>query len=380
MKLMSKEFCSRKLFLFVTISKYRLKSFIRTLTSRLNSCLKSLGNKGQGPTDPIGNNIIENLAGEVIGADASVLDLACKYLKNDQNSLVCEHSIRAMSAYNSEQYVLRVIEKRTNNVSEYEFYRYLCSNPLDRDFRITPTVYSVVEHEDGGTNQFKFSIVMENLEKIGLKDFSHLSACKLAEALSCIPSLSVEEMPLLRISPNKITSDLVDQFVSLAIWHNQTDSAAQEAELESMRKNAKCIGKIDLSQVPLVPCHNDIHLKNLFFYQEKEKESYVFIDWEQFGLNYLGADVHHFLRRGSAGMRHAAVKYNFVDFVDKLYDEYRSLLCDAYELKHSEFDKSAYYYSLFRCMQRSVERKFAGREGFMLEETIRLYQGLIRVL
>ncbi|HEX2217041.1 MAG TPA: phosphotransferase, partial [Xanthobacteraceae bacterium] len=123
-------------------------------------------------------------------------------------------------------------------------------------------------------------------------------------------------------------------------------------------------------ELPLIPSHNDLAPGNTCqLAAEGGDPRFVFIDWEAFGLNFAGADLHHFLRL-------AIVNPAYAPFFEELRRRYFERMHDVHGYDCVATDIGAHVYALYRSMLRAVNKK----KGSELHVAMAIYAKLTTLL
>jgi thiamine kinase-like enzyme len=163
---------------------------------------------------------------------------------------------------------------------------------------------------------------------------------------------------------------LLSRFVALVEATGPIDDPATRRQLEGMRDGCRQALAIQDRELPWVPSHNDLHLNNVCMLPlESAAGRFVFIDWEAFGFNYAGADLHHFVRLGILEPERA-------EFFDALRRRCLERLSDMHRLDMRVADLGAHAYALRRAMRRAV----LARDASELRLARRIYDRLMRLL
>ena len=265
--------------------------------------------------------------------------------------------------------ILQLVAKKTRHTIEARLYKHLISRRLRNESRLTPEIHSTKAFWINNPNDYKSFILLEHLPRCGLVDHSSATAHQLAEKMIAISTLCPQEMRWIGKADNELSTELLEQFIAAAEEGGYVTSLETALALEDMRRNWHELFAMQTSGLRLVPCHNDLHIENLGVSIKADRPEYVFFDWEKFGLNYLGSDLHHFITRGIS-------EPDFEPFSEALRKRYREIAADTHGADGRSVDIAALSYSLFRCMTRSVIRRADKKQRVQLNHVVILFRRL----
>jgi len=187
--------------------------------------------------------------------------------------------------------------------------------------------------------------------------------------MSMISTLRVNERPWITTAPNQLTPGLLNNFITIARENGHVPPEVNKI-LEAMERDWHKLASLHSIGLPLVPCHNDLHILNLGARNTAKGEEYCFFDWEHFALNFLGSDLHHFICLSIS-------QPQFAPFCDALRQQYKDIVCCMHDAKEREVELAGLSYTLYRCMVRSIKR---GKSGFQMKHVIAIYKRLQELL
>jgi hypothetical protein len=261
------------------------------------------------------------------------------------------------------------VEKRSSRRAEYRFYKLISkwSVPPGDSIRpsvtIAPMLYAAQDEGAAAPDGRRFVVMIEKISKRGFPQFSTRAAGLLAD---CIYEVSTISLASYRNPPrrrNEFTPELLERFIEFAASTGQMEDAATRRGIGAMRREWDTLCGAALASLPSIPCHNDLHVDNVLFTRQGEREAWVFIDWEQFGLNHVGADLHHFIRSGLEDT-------GFGPFSCALLDRYSERMADGHAVDRQTVSVGAHAYALHRCVERTLRR----RDVLQIRLAVRLFE------
>jgi len=341
--------------------RQRLSLWRRNLKDTVRAVAKTL--PARSSADGVEN--VARLAEGLTQIDRDELLVSDVVLQKNLNSIVRRFDIRSASAPGRDP-VLQLVEKRSRNLKEYRLYRHFASSRNGLGRRIAPRVHLAKRYWLTNPDDYRSLILIDHLAGCGLPDYSEAAAHRLADKMSLISSLPAEEMPWVPKAENRLTPELLNDFVEAATAKGHVESPEAKSLIEAMRRDWHRISALPLDRLPAVPCHNDLHVKNLGVQRIEGRNEYLFFDWEKFGLNYLGSDLHHFLCKSIS-------EPEFKPFFDTLNARYKEIVCKKHRVDERYVDLAALSYGLFRCMTRSVMHKDNKRRRSQMNQVATIF-------
>jgi hypothetical protein len=278
---------------------------------------------------------------------------------------VNHEAVTSHSPNDSIRTAVALIEKRSKNRSEYRFYRYVETRQTSSGVSFAPSVYLTKNYWLNNPD-YRTLFVLEHLNECGLPDLSEVTAHQLAERMSLIGRLPVEKLAWVRKADNQLTPELLEEFIAAAIAGGYVEAPETKDAIKEMERDWHKVSELIL---PIVPCHNDLHINNLGLRCREGGKEYVFFDWEKFGLNHAGADLHHFIAKGIS-------EPDFAPFADVLHKRYRDIVSEVHHVERRIVDIGAYSYSLFRSMTCSVMHKNNKKRRMQMNHVTTLFRRL----
>ena len=225
------------------------------------------------------------------------------------------------------------MEKRAPR-KEYRAYRQLEKCDKQKP-GLGPEVYFAREYRNGAT------LLVEHLPQVaGVFAQTTENALCLADRIFEISLLSPIDAHRLHEASDISRPGIFDLF--LAAPQRASNNAG-----ESMRKRCEELARRFAGQQVMstkVPCHNDLHWNNISAGTgQSDGGDFRFIDWELFGLNWIGADLHFFVRRALAGR----IQMNFWQ---ALLGRYAERAERTFRADQATIELAAYCYALYRSL------------------------------
>jgi hypothetical protein len=301
---------------------------------------------------------------------AGSYEIETTLLGHNRRASVYLHAVFSADA----EAALKIIEKRTNNRGENSFYRSVRSNWQMAENGFTPEIYSICSNSPLGFPEFRNHFFVEHLPRIGLPELSEETAADLVASMMKIADIPVEGKLRERHASTSLDEGFLERFVRSVTDAGFVGDAISHAELANVRSDWRLILERDVTSARLVPCHNDLHPANLGR-RNTSSSDFVFVDWELFALNHLGADLHHFISLG-------VMKSNLANFSDMVRKQYSERAECIFGVRRRDIDFAAYSYALYRSMLRATRQKDAtqARASIALLEKLRTLPCLIATL
>ncbi len=310
-----------------------------------------------------GGDLVTSTAERLSGMERSEFTLRSSVLRKNSRALIQLHEVFPASNPNAGEPALRIVEKRAESPAEYRFYRFVSGEQPQP--KVAPELYAASDAGRRAKDGLRYLMLMEHLPRQGLPETAH----RLADSIADISALALPTtMRAKRASA--MSERLLSRFVALVQSTGLIDDPATRRQVEGMPDGCRRALAIQDRQLPWVPSHNDLHLNNVRMpAADAAAGRFVFIDWEAFGLNYAGADLHHFVRLGILEPERA-------EFFDALRRRCLERLSDMHRLDRRVADLGAHAYALRRAMRRAV----LARDTSELRLALRIYDRLMRLL
>lgn len=302
---------------------------------------------GSIPVVAAGHNL-EDVAERLTGLQRSELSIGSRVLKDNRRAIVNLHSVssRGIQAKAGTGHI-RIVEKRAIKPYELDFYRIVQSRNRGAGQTLGPELYGTADVARSAGDPRRYTIFLQHLPRSGLPDRSRATAHRLAERICAISSLSLEGYTR-SPRPHELTSDILSRFIAVAETKNGLADGAKRQAVEAIRKDWPRMSEIAAMRLRRVPCHHDLHLENIRHLPDGGGDRFVFIDWEEFGCNYLGADLHNLICLGLSDPSYAA-------FCEAIKERYIDRARETHGVDRQSIDLGAHAYALRRCMLRAVQ-------------------------
>jgi hypothetical protein len=303
-----------------------------------------------------------NIAARLTGLGPADFVFRVSVVSAKNRAFIRLHEVLPAACPESNTPLVRIVEKCSARPQEYQFYR-LCADRAGAARRApAPLLYHAIDIGFQLRNHLRYVIYFEHVERRALASRSPEIAQALARSLSALSTLDLppgfQARNALRLSP-----DLLAKLISHVEAAGYTRHAATAKKLEEMVAGWPRILAVRQLNLPSVPSHNDLHVHNVRLRSDCAGEpEVVFIDWEAFGWNYVGADLHHFVRE-------TVVQPELTPFFEALRSRYVERVRKNYSIGRLQVDIGAYAYALTRAISRVI-RKGDRRE---LHVVFRLY-------
>ena len=313
-------------------------------------------------------DVIAAVAERLTSKQRADLSIEGRVLRNDRRRLVTTHEVSlAVATGQRSAPLLRLVEKRAADPQEHRFYCSVAGRPDGP--RLAPQLYAATDHGFLARDPRRYVIVMEHMPRLGLPSESTRTAHDLAAAISGIAALPAEMHPHNK-RYNRLSGRLLSRFLGLVHETGSIHDPATCRGAAEMSRQWHRLSAIAKLKLPWLPSHNDLHPDNLCPIDDAKRDgSFVFIDWEAFGQNYAGADLHHFIRLG-------LLEPELAPFCTALRQRYAELLREMHGLDVELVEIGAHAYALRRCMRRTL----LGRNVSEIAVCLQLFQTLLRLL
>jgi hypothetical protein len=312
---------------------------------------------------------VARLAERSTGLSRSRLVISSVTFPKNRTSVVRRFDVRRADTPEGDP-ILQLIEKRSKTSNEYRFYRYAEIRQTASGVSFVPSIYLTKCYWLNNPDDYRTFFVLEHLKECGLPDLSEVTAHQLAARMSLVSRLPVEQLGWAQRAENQLTPELLEQFIAAAVAGGYVEALITKDALKEIERDWHRVSDLTL---PMVPCHNDLHINNLGLRYREGRKEYVFFDWEKFGLNYVGADLHHFINKGIA-------EPDLAPFAGLLHKRYRDIVCDVHSVENRIVDLGALSYSLFRSMSRSVMHKNNKKRRMQIDHVIALFRRIKETL
>jgi hypothetical protein len=314
-----------------------------------------------------GVELVTSTAERLSRMERSEFALRSSVLSRNSRALIELHELFPAANAHPGEPALRIVEKRAANPDEYRFYRFVSGEQPEP--KVAPKLYAASETGRRAKDGLRYVLLIEHLPRQGLPDFSTATAHRLADSIGDISALALPStMGAKRAS--FMSERLLSRFIALVEATRPIGDAAPRRRLEGMREGCRQALAIQARELPWVPSHNDLHLNNVCTLPpDGANGRFVFIDWEAFGLNYAGADLHHVVRLGVLEPGHAA-------FFEALRQRCLERLSDMHRLDMRVADLGAHAYALRRAVRRAV----LGRDTPEIRLALQIHDRLMRLL
>jgi hypothetical protein len=314
-----------------------------------------------------GGELVTGTAERLSGMERSEFTLRSSVLRKNSRALIQLHELFPAANPNAGEPVLRIVEKRAESPAEYQFYRFVSGEQPQP--RVAPELYAASDAGRRAKDGLRYVMLFEHLPRQGLPDLSTETAHRLADSIGDISALALPSTIGARRA-SSMSERLLSRFIALVEATGPIDEPATRRQVEGMRDVCRQALAIQDRELPWVPSHNDLHLQNVCMLPlDGAADRFVFIDWEAFGLNYAGADLHHFVRLGILEPGRAA-------FFEALRQRCLERLRDMHRLDMRVADLGAHAYALRRAMRRAVLASDASE----LRLALQIYDRLMRLL
>jgi hypothetical protein len=304
--------------------------------------LRMLASAGRAPGENI--ELTASIAARLKGVRRTEFVLRASVLQKNSRALIRLHEVVSAAAPDSKSPMLRIIEKRSIKPEEHAFYRIAADQKLEA--APAPELYAAFDAGFAIRDPLRYVVYLEHLPRPGLPDQSTETAYRLADSISAVARLKLP--PTFR--PRRaiqLSEDLLSEFLRHAGAAGRRDTAACRG-LEKMAIEWPQILMVRALGLPVLPSHNDLHVRNICLVRGPRAEEFVFIDWEAFGMNYAGADLHHFLRD-------AVLKPDLFPFFQALRSRFLERVRDIHSVDSRMIDLGAHAYALTRSMSRVIK-------------------------
>lgn len=310
-----------------------------------------------------------SIATRVTGLPQTDFAIRVSVLSSENRALVRLHEVLPAAQPESCRPLLRMIEKCSARPQEYHFYRLVAARTPAPERVPAPALYGAIDVGFKLSNHLRYAIYLEDVGLPALADRSPQRASALARSISLLSTLSLpSEFKVGRAI--RLSAELLSNLLSRAERAGHTRHGPTAMKLEEMVVGWPNILTVRQLNLPAVPGHNDLHLDNVRLrLANGAKPEVVFIDWEAFAWNYLGADLHHFVRE-------AMMQPERAPFFEVLRSHYVDEVSKNYSISMLQIDVAAHAYALTRAMSRVI-RKGSRRELYL---TFKLYDRLAVLL
>ena len=293
---------------------------------------------------------VTRTAERVSGIRRTEFALRSSLVKVHSRKLIQLHDVVPASDPSAGMPLVRIFDKCAARSNEYRFYRIISGQQMVGG-PISPTLYAAWKAGFGPEHR-RYTILMECLPRRGLSNLSAATAHCLAERIGDISTIQ-RGVGFEDKRTGAMSDDLLSSFVTRADEAGEMSDPASRDRLAAMIEGWKQVQAIAERELPLIPSHNDLAPRNTCqLGAEGGAPRFVFIDWEAFGLNYAGADLHHFLRLAIAEPAYAS-------FFQELRRHYLERMRDLHGFDGLATDVGAHTYALYRSMIRAVKKKRA---------------------
>ena len=312
-------------------------------------------------------DFLTTVAGELTGLEQTKFVLRSSLLSSKSRRFIRLHEVVPAAQPDCACPLVRIIEKRSAAPQEYEFYRLVAGQ--DRHNIPAPRLYAATDLGFKLRNRLRYVIYIEDVEQLPIADRAPQTACAIARGMTAVASMKLPaSFPAKHAI--RLSTDLLASFMIRAEAGGHTRDATTAKKLEQMAAGWPQILAVRQLNLPRVPAHNDLHEQNVRIRFDGHAQSQiVFIDWEAFAWNYLGADLHQSLRDA---IRHPERR----PFFELLRVRYVEQVSQIYAADVLHVDIAAHAYALTRSMSRVI-RKAGKRE---LKLTFSLYDRLAELL
>ncbi len=254
----------------------------------------------------------KEVATKLAGAAGVCIDLHTELLptkvRGKANHGIFLHTCRLKLEQNDDSEIVRFVEKISSATSEFIFYhRYYEQLEVARP-GLAPALYGL---SPLGEKHFKiFMEFMENL-KIRGKDKPALAG-PIGEGIAAISLLN----PGNELSgPNHIGPILIERFADRLKEAGFNPGLPDQPEPDTLKARLSDTNNY-LEQLPCCPAHDDLFWPNMAARSiELSKNQVIFLDWGSFKLNYVGADLYHYINQSLKNPW-------LVDLVDRVIKSY----------------------------------------------------------